>query len=303
MGIRAGLVVNPAAGRVGAGADATTLTGMLRERGHDVVALSGPSPGAALHRARSAVAAGSIDVLVAAGGDGMVHLALNATARSGVPVAVVAQGSGNDVAADLGLPVADPVAALDLLDHGRPRVLDAGRVEDRGQGGAERTWFAGTLYGGFDSLVGARANRWRWPHGGLRYQLALARELPVFRPIPYEVEVDGTRIVTEAMLVVVANTSSYGGGMRICPQAVVDDGLLDVLVLHDINRVELLRVLPRVYSGTHLDHPAVEVLRGRRVSLRARGVFAHADGEPFAPLPLTCHASPGAWTVLSPAAG
>ncbi len=296
MGTRVGLVVNPAAGRPGGGADARALTALLRARGHAVVPLSAPTPGAALQRARDAVGAGSVDVLVVAGGDGMVHLAVNATAETDVPVAVVAQGSGNDVASDLGLPVGDPAAALDLIDAGIPRALDAGHVEGR----LSRPWFAGVLAAGFDAVVNARANRWTWPRGARRYQLALLRELPVFRPVPYVVEVDGSRVATEAMLVAVANGRSYGGGMRVCPAAVMDDGLLDVLVLHHINRAELLRVLPRVFTGEHVGHPAVEVLRGRRVRLEAEGVTTYADGERFAPVPLTCAAVSGAWTVLTP---
>ena len=130
--------------------------------------------------------------------------------------------------------------------------------------------------------------------------LAVARELPVFRPIPYVVEVDGQRRETGAMLVAVANGPSYGGGMRVCPDAVLDDGLLDVLVLSEISIPAFLRVFPRVFAGTHVRHPAVEVLRGQRVRLVAKGVVAYADGERVGPLPLTCAVVPGALRVLVP---
>jgi diacylglycerol kinase (ATP) len=100
--------------------------------------------------------------------------------------------------------------------------------------------------------------------------------------------------------VAVANGPSYGGGMRVCPDALLDDGLLDVLVLSEISIPAFLHVFPRVFAGTHVRHPAVEVLRGRRVRLVAKGVVAYADGERVGPLPLTCAVVPGALRVLVP---
>lgn len=274
-----------------------TLSG-IRRRGFSAVDLGDVTPGRALARARAAVRAGDVDVLLVAGGDGTTHLGINACAGSDVPLLVLAQGSGNDIARDWGLPVADPPAVLRLLTEGEPRRVDAVRVEGR----PDRPWFGGVLYGGFDSVVNERANRWSWPRGAARYILAVMRELPMFRPIPYTVEVDGRRIETEAMLVAVANTTSYGGGMRVCPQAVFDDGQLDVVILHEVNRAEFLRVFPTVFTGRHVDHPAVQMVRGRRVSLRAPGVMAYADGEPFAPTPLAAEVVPGALRVLTPGA-
>ena len=103
------------------------------------------------------------------------------------------------------------------------------------------------------------------------------------------------------MLVTVGNGPSYGGGMRVCPDASFDDGLLDVMVLHDISTLEFLKVFPTVFKGTHVRHPAVEVLRGREVTLEAEGIMAYADGERFAPLPLTLEVVPAALTVMVPA--
>ena len=159
---------------------------------------------------------------------------------------------------------------------------DAGRHTDE-QGAAH--WFAGVLGAGFDSVVNERANRWRWPRGRMRYNLAIARELPVFRPIPYVIEVDGVRHVAKAMLVAVGNGPSYGGGMLVCPGASLDDGLFDILVLHEMSTIEFLRVFPTVFDGTHVGHPAVQMLRGRQVRLEASGIVSYADGERFLPLP------------------
>ena len=103
------------------------------------------------------------------------------------------------------------------------------------------------------------------------------------------------------MLVAVGNGVSYGGGMKVCPGARIDDGLLHVTVLGKIGKVEFLRVFPRVYKGTHVTHPAVEVLVGREVRLSAPGAIAYADGERVAPLPVTATCVPGALRMLVPA--
>ena len=133
----------------------------------------------------------------------------------------------------------------------------------------------------------------RWPRGQMRYNLAILRELPVFRPIPYAVELDGRRIETRAMLVAVANTTSFGGGMRVCPDADVADGLFDVMIVHALSIPAFLRVFPKVYSGTHTTHPAVEIHRARRVRLEASGIHSQADGETFADLPIDAEVVPG----------
>jgi diacylglycerol kinase (ATP) len=268
----------------------------LREAGHVLVDVSGDTAEAAGDRARAALADG-VDTLAVCGGDGMVHLGVGLCAGTDVALAIIAAGTGNDVARELGLPVHDAAAAARLIDTGRVRSIDAGRAED--DHGVVR-WWVGVLGAGFDARVNERANGWSWPTGRWRYVLAVARELPVFRPIPYVVEVDGQRRETGAMLVAVANGPSYGGGMRVCPDAVLDDGLLDVLVLSQISIPAFLRVFPRVFAGTHVRHPAVEILRGRRVRLVAKGVVAYADGERVGPLPLTCDVVPGALRVLVP---
>ena len=106
--------------------------------------------------------------------------------------------------------------------------------------------------------------------------------------------------MTEAMLVAVGNGTSYGAGMRVCPDARLDDGLLDVTVLGPVSKLTFIRTFPNVYKGTHVQRPEVTVRRAREVRLESPGVIAYADGERFAPLPLTCTCVPGALTVLAP---
>ena len=201
---------------------------------------------------RNRVAAG-VDAVVALGGDGLVNIALQVVAGTAVPLGVVPAGTGNDIARSLGLSLTDPLAAVDHLANGEARQVDLGRVAGR--------WFGGVLGAGFDSMVNERANRMSWPRGRARYNIAMLAELRTFRPVPFELILDDEAWVTEAMLVAVGNGASYGGGMRVCPDASLEDGLLDITVLGPISKLEFIRVFPSVYKGTHVRHRAVTVKR------------------------------------------
>ncbi|MEU9272097.1 diacylglycerol kinase [Streptomyces sp. NPDC048251] len=290
------LFVNPAAGR-GRGAHAARpAASALRAAGYTVRTVLGVDAEDALVRARAAVADGT-GALIAVGGDGLAHLALQAVAGTRTPLGLVAAGTGNDFARALGLPVRDPAAAAqlvaDALKGARIRDIDLGRVGDR--------WFGTVLASGFDSRVNDRGNRMRWPVGRARYDLAMLAELAAFRPFPYRITLDdGAVREVEATLVAVGNGSSYGGGMRICPGADLTDGLFDVTIVGDCRRRTLLRVFPKVYRGTHIDHPKVTVLRAAKVEIAAAGVSGYADGERLGELPLTARCVPGAVRLIGP---
>jgi diacylglycerol kinase (ATP) len=293
---RVGLVVNPTSGKGRGKRYATTVAERLTQRGIRVRTIVGRDAVEALDLARGAVAEG-IDGLVVLGGDGMVHLGVQAVAGSPLPLGIVAAGTGNDFARLLGLPIHEPVAGADVVADWQERAIDAGRVLHH----SEQRWFAGVLSSGFDSLVNERANRMTWPRGRMRYNVAIVAELSVFHALPFTLVLDGEQIETEAMLVAVGNGQSYGGGMRVCPGAAVDDGLLSVTVLSKISKPEFLRVFPSVYKGAHVQHPAVTVHEARRVDLASPGAMAYADGERIAALPLAVEAVPGALRVLVPA--
>ncbi|KPI30015.1 Conserved hypothetical protein CHP00147 [Actinobacteria bacterium OV320] len=288
------LFVNPAAGR-GRGAHAARpAASALRAAGYTVRTVLGVDAEDALVRARAAVADGT-GALIAVGGDGLAHLALQAVAGTRTPLGLVAAGTGNDFARALGLPVRDPAAAArlvaDALKGARIRDIDLGRVGDR--------WFGTVLASGFDSRVNDRGNRMRWPVGRARYDLAMLAELAAFRPFPYRITLDGGAVrEVEATLVAVGNGSSYGGGMRICPGADLTDGLFDVTIVGDCRRRTLLRVFPKVYRGTHIGHPKVTVLRAAKVEIAAAGVSGYADGERLGELPLTARCVPGAVRLI-----
>jgi diacylglycerol kinase (ATP) len=151
---------------------------------------------------------------------------------------------------------------------------------------------------GFDALVNERANAMTFPPGRAKYVSAMLAELRIFRPQVFTLDLDDQVVIGPMMLVAVGNAASYGGGMRVCPDAELDDGLLDVTVVHEISRPEFMKVFPSVYAGTHVHHPAVETFRARRVSLAAEGALAYADGERIGPLPQTVEAIPAAVRLI-----
>jgi diacylglycerol kinase (ATP) len=299
------LLVNPTAGKGRAAKVVANVTEELRHGGANVAILVGTDAAHAQALARQAVADG-VDAVVALGGDGMVHLALNVVAGTATPLGIIPAGTGNDLAGTLRLPTKDPVAAakliVDRLAGGGPRPMDAVRVGAPSlvaAGKPSPVWFGCVLGAGFDSRVNDRANRMSWPRGRQRYNLAILAELRVFRPLPFVLELDGRSWETEAMLVAIGNAKSYGAGMKVTPDAEVDDGLVDVMVLGPLSKPGFLKAFPQVFKGTHLTHPAVTLQRARVVSLSSPGVTAYADGEYLADLPITCETMPGAVQVLA----
>ncbi len=283
------VLVNPHAGRGRSRRVAGVAVAELRRLRVAVDVLVTRSAAHCRDATAAAVASGR-DAVVVCGGDGAVAAVLPVLAGSGTPLGVLAGGSGNDFARGLGLPVRNPVVAARVVALGLSGSVDLGRVGDR--------WFGTVVAAGFDARVNERMNAMTWPPGRLRYHAALVGELAAFRPFPFVLDVDGSRLECEAMLVAVGNTVSYGGGMRICPAARVDDGLLDVTVVTSISRVKLVRLFPSVYPGTHVRRPEVLTLRGRSVTLSASSVVAYADGERVGSLPVSVSVVPGALAVL-----
>jgi diacylglycerol kinase (ATP) len=289
------LLVNPTAGKGRAAATVAKVTERLRAGGANVAILVGRDAEDASALAKQAVSDG-VDALVALGGDGMAHLALNVVAGTSTPLGIVPAGTGNDLAATLGLPTKDQVAAAgliaDRLAAGETRPMDAVRT-------SAGPWFGCVLSAGFDSRVNDRANRMTWPKGRMRYNVAIVAELGVFKPISFTIELDGEKWETEAMLIAVGNARSYGAGMQVCPDAVIDDGLVDITVLGPVSKVEFLRAFPKVFKGTHRDHPAVTMKRAKTLSLAADDVTVYADGEYIGELPISCETVQGAVRVLA----
>ncbi len=284
------LITNPTSGK-GKGLVARDLAlGRLREAGLVVRSLAGRDADEALDLSRQCVADG-VAALVVCGGDGMVHLGLQAVAGTGTPLGIVPAGTGNDVARYFDLPRGDAVAAAERVIAGRRRTIDLARSGER--------YFATVLAAGFDAIVNERANRMSWPKGQMRYNIATLAELRTFSPLSYVLELDGAEHQVDAMLVAVGNGPSFGGGLRITHGASLDDGYLDVVVIRPMSKAKLVRTYPKLFKGTHVTVPEYEHHRVRSVTVAARGIVAYADGERFGALPLTVECVPGALTVLT----
>ncbi|WP_372503619.1 MULTISPECIES: diacylglycerol kinase [Mycolicibacterium] len=271
----------------------------FQQRGVDVCEIVGTDAAHARRLVDEALAAGT-DALVVAGGDGVISLALQALALGDVPLGIVPAGTGNDHARAFGVPTGDPEAAADIVVDGRTETIDLGRIDDAG--GAAK-WFGTVMAAGFDSLVSDRTNRMRWPHGRMRYNVAMVAELSRLRLLPFRLTFDdGEETVTDLTLAAFGNTRSYGGGMLICPDADHTDGLLDITMVHSASRTKLIRLFPTVFKGTHVGLAEVTTARARRVHVDSPGINAYADGDYACPLPVTVSAVPRALRVLRAAA-
>ncbi len=278
------ILVSPGAGRGRAEGAHATVVATLRAEGVEVVDITGADTATSMAAARAAVSEGAKRLIVL-GGDGLVHLALQAVAGTDTVLGIIPVGTGNDFVRGLpGFPEDPAIAARACL--GAPVALDA--IHDG------RAWVASVATAGFSADVNARANTLRFPRGPSRYTVATMRELPGLTLRDITVIADGETHHHEAALLAVGNTAWFGGGMQICPEADPTDGLLDVTVVADLGRIELLRFFRLVFKGRHLSHPKVHTHQGREIRIEGDGLELWGDGEPIGPAPTTLRAVPGA---------
>jgi diacylglycerol kinase (ATP) len=288
------MVVHPASGLGRAGRIADTVAERLRGAVDDLVTVAASTVEES-RRLMDLAHDANLDLLVVVGGDGSAHQGVQFCADTGVTLAVVPAGTGNDLARTLGAPK-DPLAATDALvaaiRSGERTKMDLGRV-------AGGPWFAGVLCAGFDSAVNERANRMRWPSGPRRYDLAILAELARLRPGPLTVVADGERAEHDATQIAVGNIPHYGGGIPVCPAADPTDGLFDITLVGRASRLDMIKMLPGLRTGNHVHNPIVHTSRAREVRLgEANGWVAYADGERIGPLPVEVSCVPGALTVV-----
>lgn len=289
--LRMALLANPAARAGRAAHDLDRVLDRLRHQQVEPDVLTAESPSAAADAARGAVTDG-INRLLVLGGDGIMHLAAGAVAGTPTVMGVIPAGTGNDFARALGLldggleqrvdtALADPVA-LDVIAAGGRTALSS-------------------VTAGFPSNVNARANRMPFPRGTSRYTISTLLELPGMRPVDYRLVLDGEVHDVRAAVVVVANTRYFGAGMDICPDADPTDAMLDICIVGDASRLELLRSFQKVKTGTHVEHPKVAMHRATEVVIEGVGEI-RADGEAFGELPVSLRATPGALMVAGASA-
>jgi diacylglycerol kinase (ATP) len=291
------VLANPGAGRGRRRGLLPAVLDRLGASGRTVRLLSADGPDAAEQACHRAVTDGAA-ALVAVGGDGTVHRAVQAVAGTGTWFGVVPVGTGNDFAAGTGVP-SDPLAAAEAIAaavrDGRATSIDMARVTTAA---GDARWFGAVLAAGFDAICNERANRMRWPRGPRRYDLAVLLELARLRPRRYSLTLDGVDHSLSAVLVAIGNCPSYGGGMRICPAADPADGLLDVVVAGPLGRGAVARLKPQLRRGTHVADPAVTSYRAREIRITADGIIGYADGERVAALDLVVTCVPGALRLL-----
>jgi YegS/Rv2252/BmrU family lipid kinase len=284
------LIVNPSAG---GGRAARLLPGVERAlRGHGLAYRVKRTASLPHARALARAALERGEVAAAMGGDGLLGAVAGELRSTDGVLGVLPGGRGNDFARKLGIG-SDPAAACAVLAGGREARVDVAEVGGRP--------YLGIASAGFDSDVQEIANATRLPLGRLVYLYATLRALRAWRPARWDVVVDGEAHAFRGYSVAVANSGVYGGGMYLVPQAALDDGLLDVVLLGDKPRARFLVTLPRVFRGTHVDDPQLVLLRGREVAFAAdRPFVAFADGDPAAPLPVTVRVAHRALRVLVP---
>ncbi len=285
-------ILNPAAGRETAPRLWKQARKNLAARGCVIDTLTTTGPGDAARLAKQVIAQGA-GTIIAAGGDGTVNEITGAAAGTEVKVALAPFGTGNDLARGLGIPRRSLEWAERFPSFG-VRKLDLGMVNGR--------YFVNQAGFGFDARVGHKVNTGvGFLTGKPAYLAAVASCLRDLSPVGAEISVDGSTICQKVIMAAFANNVFIGGGLRLAPSAIPDDGMLDLIVIGEISRLELLKAFPMLFSGSHINHPAVSVRRGKNFSLHSeRPEYAHTDGEIHKTDRLEVSIKPGSLNFLVP---
>ena len=296
------LIVNPAAGGGRAGSLAPAVERALRGYGLSLRRADTRDLDHAREIAREAALAG--ETVVALSGDGMVGVIADALREHpGAVMGILPGGRGNDLARVLGISE-DAVAACETVAHGLARPVDLGVVSAAAEDGGQA--FVGIASAGFDSDANRIANEAPPWLGGQVYAYGALRALAGWRPARFEIELDppGVRHTFTGYSVAAANSKAYGGGMRLAPDAVLDDGLLEIVAIEKVSKARFLANLPKVFGGTHIHLPSVRVFRAAEVLISSERPFTmYADGDPIGELPVRVRALRGAVTMLVPPHG
>ena len=298
------IIVNPVAGGGNSAKRWGKIEPLLRQLGYEFDwAFTGRAGGA------RGLAARAVDegfgTVVAVGGDGTVNevvdgiLSATGEGGKGISLGIIPTGRGVDLCRTVGVPLDYSEAAKRLLDA-RAVQIDVGEAEYNAGGAVERRFFANFAGLGFDVEVSRRANTIAPKGGGtVPYLSSVFLSLLSYRNRRVEMVLDGEVARKKIVAIIAANGQYFGGGMRVAPQASPTDGLFDVVVLGDLNRLDLLLNLPRVYEGTHTTHPKVSITRAQRLEVHSvEPVFFQVDGDPVGETPVKLRLLPGAIRLL-----
>ncbi len=291
------LVVNPSSGRGRGGRLTPQIEHRFAAADFGFVTTRATSADHARDACAQAIAEG-VDGLVVVGGDGMAHLGVNACARTGVPLGVVPAGTGNDFCRGVGIG-SHWSGGVDAVVRGRVRTVDLAEVTG-GLYHGDRAYVGCVVSTGFDERVNARANNFSIDLGAPAYAWAVLREVGAFKPLRYRLTIDGQDRELDAMLVAVANSGIFGGGIRIAHHYDLGDGLLDVVIVHPLSKLKLAALFPRLIVDPGFTNPALERMQVRSITVAGDGLRGAADGEPLGVPPLTIRAAPGALRLFAP---
>lgn len=287
------LIVNPVAAGGKAKRMGIPAAKLLEREGCIVDYLVSEYPGHSIKLSKEAREKGA-DAVIAAGGDGTVSEVANSLVDTETPLGILPLGRGNDISLSLNIP-STLEDAVKVIASKKIRKIDVGRVNNR--------FFVGIGGAGFDGQVTVLANRYRkfLPSPFLAYVVGMLIELIRFTPRKITIDIDGRVTTFRGYQVMVGNGPKYGGGMIALPGAVQDDGLLDICMIKDMTKLDLLKTFPKIYQGAHIYHPKVSTDRGKVITLSSDvKLYAHADGENLGVLPATFEIMPAKLNVLSP---
>ncbi|MCR4432430.1 MAG: diacylglycerol kinase family lipid kinase [Caldiserica bacterium] len=286
------LIVNPAAKKGKALKLLPEVEARLRQLKIDYRVEISQSPEDPPRIARQALTEG-FELIVAGGGDGTSRLIARSLVGTDGIMGILPMGRGNDYGQGLGIPH-NPVEACEVLKNGIPRAADVGRTSNG-------EYFVNVAGAGFDAEANSLATKLRWLKGGFVYTISVFVTLIRFKARFFRLEYDGQTWEGKAMMVGVANAPYYGGGMFLAPSAKLDDGLFTICLVKEIGKMEFIRTFPRVFKGTHITHPAVEIFNASRIKISGEeGLESIADGDFLSKLPLELETVPGALKVMVP---
>ncbi|MDP9805462.1 diacylglycerol kinase (ATP) [Trueperella bonasi] len=296
--MKIGVALNPAAGKGRSEKYQQVLRNVLAMYPVNTKWLPVGSPDESMRTMRNHIRDGLIDALVVVGGDGFIHTTVNAVGDSHIPVGIIAAGSGNDIAREFDLPIHSVHDSMhqivSSLLSGRYRHVDVMEIE--WAGGVERALAIVSV--GIDAEANNLANRHAWPKGNLRYVRGVIGALRSYKPYGVRLTMDGHSHAGPMMLLSIANTRFFGGGFCISPQALPDDGLLDVVVTPSFRALDLVELIPKLLLLKHTKDPNVHVLRTNEILVEPAPEYGAelpvmmADGEEICRAPATIRIVP-----------